>query len=529
MGPTYIRPLVAGQSFDPSKLIGASNTSSSDETTDSEKRWLPSLQCLATLFLLSSCVPKQLFLKSVIGGEITLELFLRLNIVFIFDAKQELGESGDEDDEWIVPLVHLFPIEMPSVRNAEERKYMALMTDLQPIVLGMTSIPIAKDSISGYHREEGAVMYIGPDSLALVHHLHASMLQYAKSQSGEQALSRILDVCTGSGVQALATLAMLDSLQGKKSLGSAGMDSVAVAVDINERALRFTRFNARLNGLGDKIVTVHANLLSGNVFPKAISQQAKDDKADDSIIEEIVEKLIQNEQQQLNHHDLGEDPKFDIFLANPPFIPVPPARSDAAALSIRDESSSGDTNAPRYGLFSSGGASGEDCLCAIVKMAPSLLKSDGGLMAVVSEFMNPPPFPTVSPESGKGCSIEDVLTSKIEEWWSSQSIEARSYAEGALFTNQYALSFEIYAERRAMTNDQEDINVWKNHLCKSGIHTVSPGLLFVQTKNNKSEQNGNALKMKHSFVSRTESGSIWTPHNAAAVEFTRGALSDLFR
>lgn len=84
-------------------------------------------------------------------------------------------------------------------------------------------------------------MYIGPDSLALVHHLYASMSQYIESQTGVQSFGRILDVCTGLGVQALATLGMLDLF---KQHSSNDMDPMVVAVDINERALRFTRFNA---------------------------------------------------------------------------------------------------------------------------------------------------------------------------------------------------------------------------------------------------------------------------------------------
>ncbi len=69
-----------------------------------------------------------------------------------------------------------------------------------------------------------------------------------------------MDVCAGSGVQALAAIAMLELLEGAFK---ANVDPIAVAVDVNERALRFTTFNAHLNGCSDKIVTVHADLLLG--------------------------------------------------------------------------------------------------------------------------------------------------------------------------------------------------------------------------------------------------------------------------
>jgi len=544
MGPTYIRPLAAGQGLDLSKLIDPSLTSG--KSMDTARKWLPSLQCLATLFLLSSCVPKQLLIESIVGGKETLELLLRLGIVFIFDAKQGVDERkqsapGDrvEEDEWVVPLIHLFPLDIPPIRSLScdgkhRAKHMVLMTDLHPNVLGMTSIPKLIESNKGHSpsddNEEGAVMYIGPDSLALVHHLHASMLQYVESQTEMQSFGRILDVCTGSGVQALATLGMLDLLK-QNVLDSAGMDPMAIAVDINERALRFTRFNAHLNGYSDKLLTVHADLLSGEAYPRTNAQHAKHEefKGDDtSLVEVLLNKLVIEEKQQSFQHDRKKEQKFDIFLANPPFIPVPPSRSDDAASSLRKNEGCGDTSTPRYGLFSSGGASGEDCLRAIVQIAPSLLRSDGGLFAVVSEFMNPPPLPSVSKKIVDEEDAKEGLASKIDKWWGLQ-LAVDSDAKGILFTNEFAINCGIYAQRRAMKNDQEDINVWKEHLDLSGIHSVSPGLLFVQTRKFKSKQSGKRLNLKHQFVPKTDHGSIWTPHNFDAVEFTRNILMDLFR
>lgn len=547
MGPTYVRPLVAGQGLDLDRLIDSSGRSTSSAAKSKGATlewWLPSLQCLSTLFLLSSCIPKQLLVESIIGGEETLELLLRLGLVFVFDTSHELGDqqkgifprNEGVEEEWVVPLIHLFPLEIPPLRSSDgsSRKHMILMTDLHPNVLGMTSVPKA---IDGDDEEEGAVMYIGPDSLALVHHLHASMLQYTQGQqtektSSRQSFRRVLDVCCGSGVQGLATLAMLDFIKCEDSV-SAGMADhkhMAIALDINERALRFTRFNARLNGYSDSIFTVHGDLLSGKAH-QAIHGEVKGDD-DFSLVEVLLNKLPKekNRQPYYQHGHEEEEQTFDIFLANPPFIPVPPSRSDDAAASLRDEDRHGDTSTPRYGLFSSGGKSGEDCLRAIVQLAPSLLRPDGGLLAVVSEFMNPPPLPckTVGREDST-----DGLTSKIEKWWSPQ-FAAVTDAEGILFTNEYALGADTYAQRRAVNNDEEDMNVWKKHLCQTGIHSVSPGLLFVQTNNsesNRRQTNGKGLKMRHQFTpkSNRNQGSIWTPHNFDAVEFTRDKLMDLFR
>jgi len=165
--------------------------------------------------------------------------------------------------------------------------------------------------------------------------LHSSLPQYIED-GGES--KKILDICTGSGVQALSTLAMLDMYENSSN------DSSAVSLDINERALRFTSFNAHLNGFEDKITTICADLLSG----------------------EAAEVLLNNGKTH-----------YDILLANPPFIPTPPARSDIPASSIRLKEKNNDSTTPRYGLFSSGGSSGEDCLSAIVQLAPSLLRTGG--------------------------------------------------------------------------------------------------------------------------------------------------------
>ena len=454
MGPIYARPLHAGECFDVSIAMGKCG---------SDEGWLRSLRCLAALFLLSSSVPRKVFTESMLGGEDTLELMLRLGIVFLFDERKQLNvvpmeKTQLDDDEWVVPLVHLFPIEIPILQlsgvkpasnDIEERKSIVLMTDLHPRVLGMTSIDhvetIQDANATKNSTRDGAVMYIGPDSLALVHHLHASLLHFIDNSSTRpQSFRRVLDVCTGSGVQALAALAMLDSQTNNLVRASA-----AVAVDINERALRFTTFNAHLNGYKDRIRTVHADILSGKVYRGGELVEG----SSTSLVSMLLEDLTEYEQNNVSQYErCNEELNFDVFLANPPFIPVPPSRLDYAASSMQEVSSDGindiHSSSSRYGLFSSGGASGEDCLRAVVSMAPVLLKSAGGLMAVVSESMNPPPRSYLSTQSAEVDDAKAELVSRIKEWWGQQSIDG-SFASGILFTNEYAITTDIYAERRA--------------------------------------------------------------------------------
>ena len=116
------------------------------------------------------------------------------------------------------------------------------------------------------------------------------------------------------------------------------------------------------------------------------------------------------------------------------------------------------------------------------------------------------------------------LTSKIESWWSTQA--DINDMKGVLFTNEFAINSETYAQRRAMKNDEDDINVWKNHMHLSGIDAVSPGLLFIETQGIKRRQRGKWLQ--HKFIPKSSLGSIWTPHNYYAVDFTRRILQDLF-
>ncbi len=47
-------------------------------------------------------------------------------------------------------------------------------------------------------------------------------------------------------------------------------------------------------------------------------------------------------------------------------------------------------------------------------------------------------------------------------------------ASGILFTNENAVNADVYAERRAVKYDMDNIHVWKDHLIKSGVSSVLP-------------------------------------------------------
>ncbi len=138
---------------------------------------------------------------------------------------------------------------------------------------------------------EDPVMYIGMDSMGLVH----TVPQYKADQ--------VLDLCCGAGIQGL--LASRYSGQ-------------VTAIDINPRAVRFTRFNAQLNGIRN--ISVHL----GNLYKPVLGK------------------------------------KFDTILANPPFVPSP--KTDYR--------------------FRDGGDSGEKILSQIIEGSAVHLTSEGRLFIV---------------------------------------------------------------------------------------------------------------------------------------------------
>lgn len=102
--------------------------------------------------------------------------------------------------------------------------------------------------------DENPVMYIGMDSMGLVH------------SAPRVSVDRVLDLCTGSGIQALA---------------ASRYAHIVIGADINPRAVRFARFNAQINGIEN------VEFIQGNLY-QAVSGKS-----------------------------------FDLIIANPPFVPSP--------------------------------------------------------------------------------------------------------------------------------------------------------------------------------------------------------------
>ncbi len=138
---------------------------------------------------------------------------------------------------------------------------------------------------------ESPVMYIGADSQGLVY------------TAPRQPVKTLLDLCCGSGVQGLVASRYIQQV---------------TSVDLNPRAIRFSRFNAQLNGI------LNVEFRQGSLYEPVDGQQ------------------------------------FDTILANPPFVPSP--KQD---LGFRD-----------------GGTTGEDILAAIVQGSAGHLAPQGRVFIV---------------------------------------------------------------------------------------------------------------------------------------------------
>uniref|UniRef100_A0A7S4WFV5 Uncharacterized protein n=1 Tax=Ditylum brightwellii TaxID=49249 RepID=A0A7S4WFV5_9STRA len=412
-------------------------------------------------------------------------------------------------------------------------------------------------------------------------------------------------------------------------------NALAVCVDINERALKFVQFNAMLNGLNrDCIRVIKGDLISR----KCLTSSTHNNKRKGEEETEEEEAVGENLEMKQGGDDIDSDElltalllvgsrnddirkkqrAYDIILSNPPFIPVPPrqispqqsspstsdkengtqlkatmdgdAQQQSNAMFSRSGKFSSDSSdntdsdifhsiAQRYGLFSSGGPDGEDVLQSVVSLSSKLLRKDGGLLAIVSEFMNPPPMTTTTVGlSTEGRSVieadnssqskttlddsdsrkmngDDNLCHRMKGWWekktfqnngdndghelvasSSQSLSEFGLARGILFTNEYPVSAMTYATRRA--DDATEYTIWEHHLHAINITHVSPGLLFVITEKNKREdeilfekekRRVNGLDLRHVLVPRSKTGSIWTAHNPNAVSFIRDVWSKFIK
>ncbi|CAM9654941.1 unnamed protein product [Ectocarpus sp. 4 AP-2014] len=266
---------------------------------------------------------------------------------------------------------------------------------------------------------EEPVMYIGPDSIGLMQHVpptsrrgqgemperatvvppHAGSegggeedldSRCVGGESGDQrrrhrAPEEILDLCSGSGVQGIAAAVLREG------------EASVTCVDINPRAVRFSRFNALLNGLdtgdgeeeGGRFRAVVGDLY-GALDP-TVGDRVSADSADGLSGADGDNDLTGGESgghqpspgagtsgaTQTTRTPTSSSSLYDLILANPPFVPVPPRLGSARR---------------RYDVFASGGSNGEEVIEGIFRGAFDHLQPGSGLLAMVTELANPRAF-----------------------------------------------------------------------------------------------------------------------------------------
>ena len=235
-----------------------------------------------------------------------------------------------------------------------------------------TTLLVATDwPIESVHLASASrVMPIGVDSLTLALGMPAGLCSN----------KRVLDVCCGSGIQALAAAA-------------AGASHVT-ASDISPRAVRFTQFNAALN-------------------------------AQPSVIALCGDGL-----------DAVRGQRFDVILANPPFVAVPPGVSDDAA------------------WYVTGGADGANLVRRLMQDADGAL-ARGGCLLVVTQLPNP---------------------DEAHSWLASGSALEVAF----VYDPRHTQSAAVYAAEHAADSGAASSDAWRAGLEAAGVASIGFGVFAAR-------------------------------------------------
>ena len=222
------------------------------------------------------------------------------------------------------------------------------------------------------------VMHLGQDSYALAY-------LFPQPPKGGQ----VLDLCTGSGVQAI-----LAARRAKRVIG----------VDINSRAVKFARFNAALNGVAAKV-----DFRCGHLY-EALGQFPR----------------------------RPEDDRFDLILANPPFVPSSKAGADRL-------------------LYQDAGPAGEEIVVPILKDLLAHMKPKG-LAAIISLFVD-------TKRSRAETRMKRWIGSRVPvdlsliEFYSVDPEEFASWSTWHLFEDDFAAYSRRYKERLAMLRSADIVRL----------------------------------------------------------------------
>ena len=259
------RRLLQGEGFDPSSPPTGRELLLLRKDADLRQALLDGPQpegVLLSLYALGVAIPFDTAASAL--GAATLERLLELGLLL----HPPQPEHDVTSPRLVASPVQIYPLAMSNdVDNGDRQstKPAAASVETPDILLAAASVEtpdilLATDwDLEGMLPTKWSVMPIGNDSLNLVH-----------LAPRDVRCARLLDVCCGSGIQALAALRT--------------HADTAVAADVSPRAVGFTLFNAHLNGYADRLTVRRSDVYDGI-------------------------------------RALGP---FDAVLANPPFVAVPP-------------------------------------------------------------------------------------------------------------------------------------------------------------------------------------------------------------
>ncbi|MEW5766752.1 MAG: HemK2/MTQ2 family protein methyltransferase [bacterium] len=221
----------------------------------------------------------------------------------------------------------------------------------------------------------------------LVYYIGSDSIDLASSTVRREVTST-LDLCTGTGIQAI-----LAAKHTRKVIG----------VDINPRAVNFAGFNAKLNQVEN------VSFVVGDLY-----------------------------------EPVGED-KFDLILANPPFVPSPHEESDEV-------------------FYRDGGKKGHDILSQIMRGLSAHLK-EGGYCQIITLFART-----------SDRSQEELLKS----WLNNGPYQTSLFLLDtySIYQIAYSNTFTIALEKNYNTYKKEVVR-WLESFVSQGIEAIDYGVINV--------------------------------------------------
>jgi hypothetical protein len=352
------------------------------------------IDVLISLFLLGSSVSAKAATQ-ILGCALVKDL-CALGVLYVMRERSSNQESN------IVPQTLIYSnIQITPVAHEDFQSDIFIATDYSHI---------------SKHCGFEPVMYVGPDSLALVQSMHG-----CGSVSNENPHKSCLDVFSGSGVQSI-------------SLMKCGRVEKITMLEKNSRAARFARFNIALNMISFDA----AYVIRGDIFT----------------LSNIMTK----------DSDIIYPRKFDLIVANPPYIP--------SGVDIDSNGNNGDDENRGLLAYGDGGCLGETFTDALFNQLSfglcDISPTKDCLVCIVANLVNIKDYNTKLSKwlNGYNCNA-NCLVLHGELW------NPNVYSDLILHRNKLH-------SNSSLQYDSLDASKYASDLRLCGVDTVTNGLVFCR-------------------------------------------------